>query len=234
MTIVKSHYEELLATYSQALAAVELLRGHRPYLEMVPSMRRSQESVITIPLPIVRLRHTAPSPYGSGNITTTEPVLLPCDIGLLMCDPEWKIKTGREILIFIHRPDEDFSELLGRWRRTQILLGKDYEWMLPPRYQHVLNEGAEKVYPLFVVFEETPERILRGLKGASLPYVMPSVDLPNMTTGLEPTSDRSGLDVPGSDMPGSDMIAAIEREPDAPSSRSLLVDEDEDSNTPDE
>ncbi len=220
MTIVKSHYEELLATYSQALAAVELLRGHRPYLEMVPSMRRSQESVITIPLPIVRLRHTAPSPYGSGNITTTEPVLLPCDIGLLMCDPEWKIKTGREIFIFIHRPDEDFSELLGRWRRTQILLGKDYEWMLPPRYQHVLNEGAEKVYPLFVVFEETPERILRGLKGASLPYVMPSVDLPNPTTGLALVSD--------------DQIGTIEGAPDAVTDRALLVDEEEQSNTTDE
>jgi hypothetical protein len=178
MTIVKSHYEEVLATYSQSLAAVELLRGHRPYLEMMPSMRRPQESVITIPLPIVRLRHTSPSPYGSGNITTTEPVLLPCDVGLIMCDPEWKIKTGREIFIFIHRPDEDFSDLLGRWRRTQILLGKDYEWMLPPRYQHFLNEGAEKIYPLFVVFEDTPERIRRGLKGASLPYVLPTVDLP--------------------------------------------------------
>jgi hypothetical protein len=174
MTILKADYEEMLATYSQPMAAVELLRGHRPYLEMIPSMRRVQESVITMPLPIVRLRHSVPSPYGSGNVTTTEPVLVPCDVGVLMCDPEWKIKTGREIFIFMHRPDEDFSDLLGRWRRTQILLGKEYEWMLPPRYQHFLSEGAEKIYPLFVVFEETPSRIYRGLKGAGLPYVMAS------------------------------------------------------------
>jgi hypothetical protein len=176
MSILKSDYEEMLATYSQPTAVVELLRGHRPYLEMIPSMRRLQESVITMPLPIVRLRHSVPSPYGSGNITTTEPVLVPCDVGVLMCDPEWKIKTGREIFIFMHRPDEDFSDLLGRWRRTQILLGKEYEWMLPPRYQHFLSEGAEKIYPLFVVFEETPSRVYRGLKGAGLPYVMATID----------------------------------------------------------
>jgi hypothetical protein len=172
MTILKFHYEEVLATYSQSVAVIELLRGHRPYLEMIPSMRRPQESVITLPLPIVRLRHSQPSPYGSGNITTTEPTLLPADVGVLMCDPEWKIKTGREVFIFIHRPDEDFSELLGRWRRTQVLLGKEYEWMLPPRYQHFLSEGAEKIYPLFVVFDETPARIVKGLKGASLPHVV--------------------------------------------------------------
>ncbi len=178
MPVLKSHYEELLATYSQSLAVIDLFKGHRPYLEMIPSMRRAQESVITVPLPIVRLRQTSPSPHGHGTVRTTEPVRLPSDVGVILCDPEWQIKTGREIFIFIHRPDEDFSELLGRWRQTQILLGKDYEWMLPSRYQHFLSDGAEKIYPLFVLFEATAERVVKGLKGAGLPYVMSPVNLP--------------------------------------------------------
>jgi hypothetical protein len=172
MTFPQTHYEELLATYSQSSHVVDLFKGYRPYLEMIPSMRRSTESLITIPLPVIRLRHSQPSPHGQGNITTLEPTLLPCDVGVILFDPEWKIKTGREIFIFIHRPDEDFSDFLGRWRRTQIMLGKDYEWILPSRYQNFQTEGAEKIHPLFVVFEGTPERILRGLKGAHLPYVM--------------------------------------------------------------
>ncbi|MBO1068768.1 MAG: hypothetical protein HEQ13_05030 [Dolichospermum sp. DEX189] len=48
---------------------------------------------------------------------------LPCDIAIIMCDPEWKIKTSVEILVFIHRPHEDFSDLLGRWRQSQVYLG---------------------------------------------------------------------------------------------------------------
>jgi hypothetical protein len=143
--------------------------------------------VITVPLPIVRLRHTSPSPHGHGTVRTTEPVMLPSDVGVILCDPEWQIKTGREIFIFIHRPDEDFSELLGRWRQTQILLGKDYEWMLPSRYQHFLSDGAEKIHPLFVLFDATPERVLKGLKGAGLPYVMSPVNLP-------PIEDESAID----------------------------------------
>ncbi|KAM3098677.1 hypothetical protein ACKFKG_05150 [Phormidesmis sp. 146-35] len=170
MSVQKSQYEELFATYSQSSEAIALLKRHRPYLELLPSMRRPEESVITIPLPIVKIRHVVPSPNGH-SITSVESLILPCEISLLMCDPEWKIKTGREIFVFIHQPEEDFSDLLGRWRRTQVLLGKDYEWVLPPRYQHILNEGAEKIYPLFVVFEETPDRIKRGLKGAHLPFV---------------------------------------------------------------
>jgi hypothetical protein len=101
--------------------------------------------------------------------------LLPCEVAVLLCDPEWKIKTGQEIFIFVHRPEEDFSDLLGRWRKTQLLLGQEYDWMLPPKYQHFLNEGADKRYPLFVLFEETPERVRRGLKGANLPFVVQTV-----------------------------------------------------------
>ena len=103
---------------------------------------------------------------------------LPCDVGILMCDPEWKIKTGVEIFVFIHRPQEDFSDLLGRWRQTQICLDKNYEWLMPHRYRHILSEGADEIHPLFVVFPETPDRIKRGLQGSFLPFVMQSVHLP--------------------------------------------------------
>ena len=55
------------------------------------------------------------------------------------------------------------------------MLSRGYEWELPLRYKHILSEGADNTYPLFVVFEETPERIKRGLKGAFLPFVIQPV-----------------------------------------------------------
>ncbi len=172
MSVKKSHYEASLAEYSNHLAAIALLKQHRPYLEMVPSLRRPDESLITIPLPIVRLRHTASTDRERGIVTTDAgATCLPCDVGILMCDPEWKIKTGVEIFVFIHRPQEDFSDLLRRWRQTQVLLDKNYEWLMPPRYKHILSDGANTIYPLFIVFAETPERIKRGLHGAYLPFV---------------------------------------------------------------
>jgi hypothetical protein len=169
MPVHQSHYEELLATYSNHQNVVALLRQYRPYFEKVPSIRRSQDSVVTIPLPVVQVRQTAEthlshSPY--------ELIQLPCDLALLMCDPEWKIKTGVEILVFIYRPGEDFSDLLNRWRQTQVLLSCGYNWEMPLRFQHIFNEGAEKIYPLFILFSEVPERIGRGLKGAGLPFVL--------------------------------------------------------------
>ena len=172
MSVKKSDYEEWLAEYSNHTAAIALLKQYRPYLEMLPSLRRPDESVISIPLPIVRLRHatSGSKDYSIGKVT--EISRLPCDVAIIMCDPDWKIKTGVEILLFIHRPEEDFSELLGRWRQTQVLLGKDYEWIMPHRYQHIFSEGANNsIYPLFIVFPETPERIKRGLQGASLPFI---------------------------------------------------------------
>ncbi len=174
MPVKQSDYEATLAAYSNQEAAIALLKKHRPYLEMIPSMRRPAQSVIAIPLPIVRLRKT-PSSTGHNSVNLTavqEAICLPCDVGILMCDPEWKIKMGVEIFIFIHRPHEDFSDLLTRWRQTQVLLDKDYEWLMPPRYKHIISEGANRIYPLFVVFPETPERIVRGLLGAGLPYVV--------------------------------------------------------------
>jgi len=50
MAVKKNHYEALLAEYSNTEAAIELLKQYRPYLEMIPSMRRSDESLITIPI----------------------------------------------------------------------------------------------------------------------------------------------------------------------------------------
>lgn len=170
MSIQKALYEEVLAECSNSLDAIALLRQHRPYLETIPSMRRPEESVISIPLPLVKLRDSVPGSHGISS-TRTNTVSLPCDLAILMCDPEWKIKTGVEILIFIHRPDEDFSDLLSRWRQAQIYLSGGYEWNMPLRYRHILSEGTDSVYPLFVVFEGTSERVIRGLKGAFLPFV---------------------------------------------------------------
>jgi hypothetical protein len=172
MTVVKADYEELLSIYSSTLDAIELLRLHRPYLELMPSMRRSEDSLITVPLPIVKLRKSQAFASGAQTVTVSEAIQLPCEVALLMCDPEWKVKTGREIFVFIHRPDEDLSDLLGRWRQTQVMLTKEYEWIFPLRYQHMLSQGADIIYPLFVLFNESPERIRRGLSGAQLPCVI--------------------------------------------------------------
>jgi hypothetical protein len=169
MPVQQSYYEISLAEYSDRSAAVALLKQHRPYLEMIPSLRRPDESLVTIPLPIIRIRKT------ETNLPLS--TCLPCDLAILMCDPEWKIKTGVEILVFIHRPDEDFSDLLKRWRQTQVWLDKDYEWLMPPRHSHILTEGVNSIYPLFVVFSETSERIKRGLVGSDIPFVVQNSEL---------------------------------------------------------
>jgi hypothetical protein len=177
MSVKRTHYEELLAEYSNAGSAIALLKRYRPYLELLPSMRRPGESLITIPLPIIKRRSPVPQSGQHGTSASSSASLcLPCDIAILMCDPEWKIKTGVEIFVFIHRPEEDFSDLLGRWRQTQVSLAPGYEWDMPLRYRHILSEGADNIYPLFVVFEGTPDRIKRGLKGAFLPFVTQSLD----------------------------------------------------------
>lgn len=176
MAVTKTHYEMRLAEYSDSLGAIALLKQHRPYLELLPSMRRPDESVITIPLPVVQLRGIVPQGRSSTHTAESETLCLPCDIAVLMCDPEWKIKTGVEIFVFIHRPQEDFSDLLGRWRQTQVWLSRGYQWDMPLRHKHILSEGADSRYPLFVVFEETPERIKRGLKGAFLPVVSQPIE----------------------------------------------------------
>lgn len=182
MSVKKCHYEASLAEYSNARSAIALLQQHRSYLEMLPSLRRPDESIIPIPLPIVRLRHPAVVDKDHSIVTATiEATRIPCDVAILMCDPDWKIKTGVEILLYIHRPQEDFSDLLGRWRQTQVILAKDYEWLMPPRYQHIFSEAANSFYPLFIIFAETPERIKRGLAGACLPYILQTISVEEET-----------------------------------------------------
>ncbi|MEO0455894.1 MAG: hypothetical protein AAF152_04830 [Cyanobacteria bacterium P01_A01_bin.114] len=171
MAVQPVDYEALLAQCSHYKGAIALLKRYRPYLETLPSMRRPQESIVTIPLPNIRIRQQASATLGPVN-RTRKVVALPCDLALLMCDPEWKIKTGIEIFIFIHRPDEDFSEILSRWRRAQQLLNDGYEWVMPRQHQYLLSEGTDAPYPLFVAFAQTPERIIRGLKGAGLPVIV--------------------------------------------------------------
>ncbi len=170
MAVKRAHYELLLAEYSNCDAAIGLLRRYRPYLEMLPSMRRPGESAIVLPLPVARIR----GPKGAAA-EVARTVRLPCDLGILTCDPEWKIKLGVEIAIFIHRPDEDFSDLLGRWRQTQVWLDGDYEWLVPQKHEHLLSEGGERLCPLFVLFPQTQPRIQRGLEGAGLPFTIQEV-----------------------------------------------------------
>lgn len=194
MPIQQVQYENLLATSSSYDGAIALLKQYRPYLEAIPSMRRPRESVVTIPLPVIKVRNgIEPTGHAGIHLSAGESVLLPCDVALLMCDPEWKIKTGIEILVFIHRPNEDFSDLLMRWRQTQILLDRGYEWLLPARYQYLLNDGADTIRPLFVVFPGSPDRITKGLKGAGLPaitYADETLDEDDSATDLAPDSQE--------------------------------------------
>jgi hypothetical protein len=175
MSINRADYELTLARYSDSNEAVDLLKQYRPYLEMIPSMRRSQESLITMPLPTVKLRKV-PLVRDLDNFApitaTSKTVMLPCDLAYLMCDPEWKVKMGGEIIIFIHRPEEELSDLLSRWRQTQVLLDCDYEWVVPNYYRHLISESTDRLYPLFVLFSETPAHISQGLKGAHLPFII--------------------------------------------------------------
>ncbi|NER34562.1 MAG: hypothetical protein F6J93_11140 [Oscillatoria sp. SIO1A7] len=194
MPVKQSHYEDLLAEYSNCTNAIELLRQYRPYLEMIPSMRRPKESIISIPLPTVRIRDRISSAETGGfSAASGETISLPCDVAILMCDPEWKIKVGAEIFVFIYRPQEQFSDLLMRWRKTQVWLSHGYEWLMPLQYQYILGEEADAIYPLFVVFEETPDRIKKGLKGASLPFV---VNSHHPTSEKEPEYESSEIITP--------------------------------------
>lgn len=177
MSASQDHYEELLASFSHHHRAVELLRNYRPYFEKIPSIRRSSESVITIPLPVVKVRQKLLQPVKLGHDTPYELIQIPCDLALLMCDPEWQIKTEVEVFVFIHRPGEELSDLLRRWRETQVLLSRGYSWEMPLRYQHIFSEGADKPFPLFVLTTETSDRVKRGLKGACLPHISMPVEV---------------------------------------------------------
>ncbi len=172
MSIKQSDYENALADYSDRENIISLLSQYREYLAMIPSMRRPSDSLITIPLPLAKVRHVkSHSDHTIGSMSVDEMVSIPCEIALLMCDPEWKIKMGVEILIFIHRPQENFSDLLLRWRQAQISLANEYEWIMPQTDDHMFSDMAEKIHPLFVIFPQTSPRIIKGLSGSSLPFV---------------------------------------------------------------
>lgn len=192
MFVQKSAYERAIARYCDTQSAVELLRQHRPYLEAIPSLRRPSDSLILLPFPLVRLREPLSQAGLNGlNIRAGETVCLPCELGVVMCEPDWKIKVGVEIFIFVHRPQEDFSDLLLRWRQTQVLLDRGYEWIMPYRYRHIYSEAAQRIFPLFVLFDETPPRIKLGLEGASLPYVVEASEVEEAETEEEFFSTES-------------------------------------------
>ena len=203
MGITQQDYEVLLTDYGSPGRAIELLREHRPYLEMLPSMRRPLESILAIALPLVRvdtqllsssalsvIRDRQRNRWAEDEAATAVaqglegeqkrlPVQLPCDLAFLMCDPEWQVKTGVEVFVMIHRPEEGFYGLLSRWRQTQVLLDRDYEWIMPAQYRHVMSESAEQRYPLFLITPQSGEHIERGLQGSKLPYVMIPTQAPD-------------------------------------------------------
>ncbi|MEL6940273.1 MAG: hypothetical protein AAFO84_13885 [Cyanobacteria bacterium J06598_1] len=184
-------YETLLANCCHYEGILPLLTQHRPYFESLPSIRRLQESMVLIPLPNVRSREVTEI---AGKIDARDRIrLLPCDIALMVCDPEWQIKTGIEIVLFIQRPGEDFSDLINRWRQTQVELGQGVEWLMPRNYRHLLAEGTAEPHPLFVVFvppqgevtetvdlTERAARIIHGFTGAKLPFATAPMGTPQM------------------------------------------------------
>lgn len=217
MSVRSADYEEILATYSGRQAAIELLKQYRPYLELLPSMRRPLDSTVVITLPLVRIdpevlelttladvtessrsRRRATSESSTSAKPGRQAVRLPCEIALLMCDPEWQVTTGVAVFVFVHRPNEDFYGLISRWRQTQLLLDRDYEWVMPLAYRHVVGDRADRIFPLFLLSERSPTRLQRGLKGTALPYVVCSIegDHPADPAVPPPTTDltRQGID----------------------------------------
>jgi len=186
MLVQPLHYEEVLARLSHYQEALALLKQYRPYLELLPSVRRPEESLITVPLPMIEVRWGHNSPGETAPHAAYELVSLPCDLAYLMCDLEWMVRIGEEIFVFIQRPQEDFSQLLGRWRQTQVLLNSGYRWQLPSHLKHLSGEGAERAYPLFVLFAQTPDHIKNGLQSAYLPFVILEPNL-NPDTAASPT-----------------------------------------------
>lgn len=169
----RAAYETTLADCCHYEGLLSVLTQHRPYFESLPSIRRLQESMVIIPLPNVRSREVSEI---AGNIDTRYRIrAVPCDIALMVCDPEWQIKTGIEIVLFIQRPGEEFSDLLRRWRQTQVELGQGVEWLMPRQHKHLLSEGTEAPHPLFVVFAPSDDG--QRLKTDDLPKTESTLEL---------------------------------------------------------
>ena len=177
----KIAYETLLASCCHYDGVLSVLTQHRPYFESLPSIRRLQESMVIIPLPNVRSREISEI---NGQVDTRYRIRpLQCDLALMVCDPEWKIKTGIEIVLFIQRPYADPTDLIKRRRQTQVELGQGVEWLMPRKYRHLLAEGTVEPHPLFVVFttdDDTAtcrsERIIHGLVGSKLPVATQAIN----------------------------------------------------------
>lgn len=176
MSVEPSHYEEILARLSRQQDALVLLKQHQAYLKLLPRVRRPEASIIPVPLPTVQIRRFHDGMGDPAQHLTHELVSLPCDLAYLMYDPEWQVKVGVEIFIFIQRAEENFSQLLGRWRQTQVTLSPGYSWQFPPYYKQFSGESAERIFPLFVLFADTPEHIKSGLQSSALPFVIPEAD----------------------------------------------------------
>ncbi|MDE5120997.1 MAG: hypothetical protein O4965_13180, partial [Trichodesmium sp. St19_bin1] len=60
------------------------------------------------------------------------------------------------------------------------------------------SQEAEEIYPLFVLFSETPERVKRGLMGANLPFV------------IQPTYDSMEVEVEESNIEIQTMLSQMD------------------------
>ncbi|AZB72270.1 hypothetical protein [Synechococcus elongatus] len=170
--------DRCLAACCDRAISVALLQQHRPYWELLPSLRRPAESLLPLPLPLVRRRERLVSDRGVETVVQLTPV--PCELVFLLCDPEWKVKVGPDICLLIHRPEESFNDLLDRWRKTQICLSQPYEWHLEETQKQFQAEAGEAVLPLFLLQPDGPELIRKALTTVGLPWVTLPLELPEV------------------------------------------------------
>ena len=155
MAIKPIQYETLLSVCTDHEGALELLKRHRPYLETVPSMRRPDESLITLPLPNVRVRDGVHLNPHSESIASGSVVTLPCDVALLMCDRgyEWLLpqkyqhllsdgtdKSHPLFVVFPETPGHILQGLQGAGLPT-VILPFDAAVEEPPKAPSTLDLG---------------------------------------------------------------------------------------------
>jgi hypothetical protein len=66
MVVKQVQYETLLSTCSEYSGALALLRQYRPYLEAIPVCGDRRESIVTVPLPNIRVRQPVQSAKGGA------------------------------------------------------------------------------------------------------------------------------------------------------------------------
>jgi len=140
MSVKKSHYEASLAEYKSF--SCDRLTEAAPTLprdgsQSAPTRRKLNHH----PLPIVWLRHTASADKERGIVTTAAAATssaLRCrnfNVRSRVEDQDWV-----EILSLFIVPKKTFRPAAAL-RQTQVLLDKDYEWLMPPWYKHILSDG---------------------------------------------------------------------------------------------